>query len=293
MNQTLGMPPAPIAVATWIILIATALASLAAFQNPSLKERWMFNPKAILADRQWERMLTSGLIHADWVHFIFNAFSFYGFARFLEMIYGWKTLVLIYCASIIGGSLLSLFLHRHHEYRALGASGGVCGVIFAAIFLLPGTSISFFFIPIGIPALAYAVIFLVVSFLGHRRQTGNIGHDAHLGGAMIGLLTATALYPQLILAAPITFAVVLTVSLIVLLLLIFDPLHLAFQFGKRDADPGDRSRFYAENRARNEKMAELDGLLDLVARNGIESLSAAKRKKLEQLSKELYGEGQR
>lgn len=273
------------------VLVLTALASIYAFQRPGIRERWIFNPQAILADKEFYRMFTCGLIHADWVHFAFNAFSFYSFAQNIEFIYGAKTMLVIYGSSIVGGSMLSLLIHRHQEYQALGASGGVCGIIFASIFLLPGTAVQMFPIPIGIPAYLYTVIFLVGSFIAHRRQTGNIGHDAHLGGAIVGLLVATALYPQLIFAAPWMFAGVLALSLVILSCLVFDPLHrLSFHSGPRELPPGgERARRYQENSDRNRKMAELDGLLDRVARDGMPGLSNLQRRRLEQLSRELYG----
>ena len=256
--------------ATHVILAVTGVCTLVAFQRPDLRERWIFNPQAILADKQFYRTLTSGFIHADWPHFIFNAFSFYSFASAIEGNYGAGTLLLIYAASIIGGSLLSIFIHRHHEYRALGASGGVCGVIFASIFLLPGTNVMMFPLPFGLPPILYAVIFFVGSYVAHRRQRDNTGHDAHLGGAIIGLLTATALHPEMIFAAPKTFAAVLGLSTAILLLLIFDPLHLLpFQFGrdKAEADEGgERVRRYQENRRQNEKTAEVDALLEKISR---------------------------
>jgi membrane associated rhomboid family serine protease len=280
-----------IAPATITVLAVTALASFYAFQRPDAMERWIFNPKAILAHKEFHRMFTCGLIHANWMHFAFNAFSFYSFARNIEVIYGAKTMLLIYGSSILGGSLLSLVIHRHHEYRALGASGGVCGIIFASIFLLPWSAISMFPLPIGVPAYLYAVIFLAGSFIAHRRQKDNIGHDAHLGGAIVGLLVAAALYPSLIFAAPRMFAGVLILSVVILLALIFDPLHLlSLPFSEREEPVGgERSRRYQENSERNKKVAEMDGLLDRVSRSGIQSLSKSQRKRLEQLSTELYG----
>jgi membrane associated rhomboid family serine protease len=280
------------APATIIVLVVTGLVSFFAFQRPDLRDKWVFNPRAILADKEFYRMYTSGLIHADWMHFAFNAFSFYSFAQNIELRYGAKVMLLIYGCSILGGSLLSLIIHRHHEYRALGASGGVCGIIFASIFLLPGISISLFFVPIGIPAYIYAVIFLVGSFFAHRRQVGNIGHDAHLGGAIVGLLVAAGLYPDMISAAPGMFALVLGLSLIILVALIFMP-HYPADRGlvksDKDAPVGDeRWRRYQENRERNGKQLELDALLEKTARDGIQSLSDAERERMEQLSKELY-----
>jgi membrane associated rhomboid family serine protease len=286
----LGLGHEQFAPATFTILFVTALASLIAFQRPALRERWIFDPRAILADKQFERMITSGFIHADWPHFIFNAFSFFSFAKLLEILYGTKVLLLIYFAAIIGGSALSLLVHRHHEYRALGASGGVCGVIFASIFLLPGGSIMVFPLPFAVPSLLYAVIFLIASFIGHRRQSDNIGHDAHLGGAIIGLLTATVLYPRLVLAAPATFAIVIGVASAILCLLVFDPMRLLGRRERPKDSDGERTRRYEENRNRNEKIAELDRLLDKVSNCGIETLSTSQRKRMEQLSRELYSQ---
>jgi len=141
-----------------------------------------------------------------------------------------------------------------------------------------------------IPAYIYAVIFLVGSFFARRKQLGNIGHDAHLGGAIVGLLVATALYPDMISAAPGMFATVLGLSLVILAALIFVPHYSAdLAFWKKDEPMGgERARRYQENAGRNEKMAELDGLLDKIAKEGISSLSAAERERMEQLSKELY-----
>lgn len=277
--------------ATIVILIVTAVATFYAFRRPDLKERWMFNPCAILRHKEYERMFTSGLIHLDWMHFGFNAISFYSFGRNIELIYGSTSLLLVYLSSILGGSMLSLIVHRNHDYRSLGASGGVCGVIFASIFLLPGGSILMFPIPVPIPTYLYAVIFLAASFVSHRRQSDNIGHDAHLGGAIVGLLVATAMQPGLVFAAPWMFVTVFGLSVIILTLLILDPLHLLDKrFERTKPPPGDeRNRRYAENRERNSKLAEIDRLLEKVSASGLQSLSETERKKLDQLSKEIGG----
>lgn len=252
----------------------------------------MFSTYDVFRHKQIERMWTSALIHADWWHFLFNVYSFYSFGQIIELIYGTKTLLLIYLSSILGGSLLSLIIYRRDNYRSLGASGGVCGVIFASIFLLPGGSINMFPIPFGIPAYAYAIGFLVFSFVGQRRQIGNIGHSAHLGGAIIGLLVATVMYPRLVLAAPWMFAAVLGISVAILVVLLFDPGQIwGFRWDSSNRSPGsERAREYDENRERNRKIAEIDRLLDKVSKEGVEKLSESERKKLSGLSKEIYGD---
>lgn len=277
---------------TLIILAVTAVVSIVAFRDRRLWERLMLKPREILADKQYERLLTSGFVHGDGFHLAFNAYSFLAFGRSIETIYGIKTLLLVYFSSILGGSLLSLFIHRHHDYRALGASGGVCGLIFASIFLLPGGSIHLFFIPIGIPAYLFAVLFLVFSFVMMRRGKDNIGHDAHIGGAVVGLLVATAMYPEMMTANPAMYAAVIVLSALILVVTIFDPLHLLEKGMSvvRDGDsPKGSERFqrYDEARKRNAKLAEIDRLLDKVSAQGIHSLSRAEREKLDELSKEF------
>jgi len=276
--------------ATIALLLITTLATLYAFWRPEMMERWCFDPEAVLARKEYYRVVTCGLIHLDWMHFAFNIYSFYCFARSIEMVYGAAPLLMIYGASIIGGSLLSLLVHRHHPYRALGASGGVCGIIFASIFLLPGTGVTAFPLPVALPGCVYAPIFLVASFLAFRRRADSIGHDAHLGGAMVGLLAAAAMYPRLIEAAPRTFAAVLVLSLTILLLLMRDPLHLVkLPFGgETEPAGGERMRRYQENNQRNQKLARMDALLDKVACDGLDRLSSSERKQLAELSKELY-----
>jgi membrane associated rhomboid family serine protease len=278
--------------ATLIILAVTAVVSILAFRDHRLWDRLMLKPREILADKQYERLLTSGFVHGDGFHLAFNAYSLLACGRDIEAIYGIKTLLLVYFSSILGGSLLSLFIHRHHDYRALGASGGVCGLLFASIFLLPGGSIHLFFIPIGIPAYLFAVLFLVFSFVMMRRGKDNIGHDAHIGGAIVGLLVATAMYPEMMTANPAMYAAVIVLSALILVVTIFDPLHLlerGLQTVRHGEQPKGSERFqrYDEARKRNAKLAEIDRLLDKVSAEGIHSLSRAEREKLDQLSKEF------
>ena len=275
---------------TTIVLLLTIGVSVAAWRRRDLLDRLLFMPAAILRGGQWERLGTCGLIHADWGHLAWNGFSFFLFGRNIEAAYGPVALLVVYLAGILGGSLLSLLLHRHEaEYRALGASGGVCGVIFAAIFLLPDYAIYLFFIPIGIPPYVYAIIFLVSSFLAHRRQSDHVAHDAHLGGAIVGLLTATVLFPRMVFAAPGLFAVVLVLAVGILIFLVRASAP-GWEFRRRDrpAPRGDhRFQRYDEAREQREKLEEIDRLLDKVAATGIHSLSRSERARLERLSKEM------
>jgi len=208
---------------TITVCIVTAIITQVALSKPAVLQRLLFKPEEILRKKEYDRLFSSALIHADWMHAGFNLFALYSFGSAIELIYGWKTLIVIYAFSVLGGSLLSLYLHRHHAYAALGASGGVSGVIFATIFLVPGTGVSLFFIPIAIPGNVFALVYLVGSFWGLRKKVGNIGHDAHFGGAIAGLVFAYSIRPQFCLADPLYFWGSVAVSLVCLAALYLDP----------------------------------------------------------------------
>jgi membrane associated rhomboid family serine protease len=279
----------PIAPVTLALLLLTLGITAAAFRDPALRERWMFDPRAILVGKQYERMLTSGFIHADWMHLGMNMLTLYLFGEHIEFAYGWGTLVGMHLGCILGGSLLSLWLHRHHDYRALGASGGVCGVVFAYIFLLPGGTIGFILLPIHMPPVVYAVLFLVGSYFADRKGRDNVGHDAHLGGAMSGLLLTAAFYPHTVVASPKMFAVVTALGVVILWLLVCRPFKMPrwLEWSGQTVPAGGRERDYAQNRARRLKRARMDELLDKVSREGIHRLSKSERAELEELSKEF------
>lgn len=194
------------------LVVVTSLVSLAGFGSAAAVDRLIFDPHRILRRGEYLRLVSSGFLHADIGHLFVNMFSFYSFGGPIERVYGAVPLVAIYFSAILGGNLLSLALHRNEIYRALGASGGVCGVVYAAIFLFPGGSVMVMPVPVPIPSSLYAVLFILLSFFGMRGRWGNIGHDAHLGGAVIGLGTATALFPAIAAENPILWTTVMAIS---------------------------------------------------------------------------------
>ncbi|MBW2274786.1 MAG: rhomboid family intramembrane serine protease [Deltaproteobacteria bacterium] len=198
---------------TTLLLAVTGLVTYLAFKRHELMQALLFRPRAILVGHQYHRMLTSAFIHGDWVHFVFNAFTLYSFGSHLEQLYGVTELLVIYFASVIGGSLLSLWIHRRDaDYAALGASGGVCGVLYASIFLIPGGGIYIMPIPVAIPSWLFAILFLLFSSYGMSSKNTKIGHDAHFGGAIVGVLAAAVQYPQIIQHDPLLFGGVMALS---------------------------------------------------------------------------------
>jgi membrane associated rhomboid family serine protease len=184
---------------TWGIIASTVLISLHGFHNNSSYEKCIFSVQGVLFKREYYRLITSQFFHIDWAHLIFNMFSLYSFARHVESIYGIPVTALIYFGSAIGGDILALILHRKNlHYRAVGASGAICGIIFASIFLLPGGSLIVFPIPIPIPSWLFAILFILATIYGIGRGASDIGHEAHLGGALSGLIIAILIRPDIL-----------------------------------------------------------------------------------------------
>jgi len=171
---------------TIIIIAANVIISYKGFSDFGFFEKYKFNVGAVRRGEQF-RMFSSGFLHADNAHLFFNMFSLYFFANVVIDDLGVLSFVIIYVGSLILGSLLSLYFHKdEYYYSAVGASGAVMGIIYSAILLQPGMSLYIFFIPIPIPAYIFGIGYLLYSIYGMKNRIGNIGHDAHFGGAIGG-----------------------------------------------------------------------------------------------------------
>jgi membrane associated rhomboid family serine protease len=183
---------------TLTIVIITCLVSLAAFGNQRVQEDLIFWPAAMQGKpNQYYRFFTYGAIHADYFHLAFNMITLWSFGQkvendlFVERFEDKARLmyILLYVLAIIISTLPDYFRHRNnYAYRALGASGAVSAVIYAGIVLDPMSRIGLFFFPIGIPGYLFAIIFLALSTYMARRGRDNIGHGAHITGAVFGLV---------------------------------------------------------------------------------------------------------
>lgn len=180
-----------------IILIATiTVTTIYAFNHADFFNKFSFNVGAIKNKKEYYRIITSAFIHVDYTHLVFNMFTLFSFAEFVETGYSSIVVFSSFLFSVIGGGLFSLFYNRKNDYySAVGASGGVCGVIYSSIFLMESGSVYIMFIPIPIPDYVYAVSFILVSHYLMKKGNDNIGHDAHLGGAFTGVIYAISVIP--------------------------------------------------------------------------------------------------
>ncbi len=180
---------------TIILVAVTVLTSIAAFNNSDLIYKFILWPRRMDNPKEWYRLLTSGFIHADWNHLLFNMFSLYFVGESAEMLLGGKFLVL-YLTGIIAASLPSFFKNKYNSsFQSLGASGGVAAVLFLVIYFFPWAKVHILFIPIGIPAILFGVIYLAAEAYMSKRGGTNINHDAHFWGSMYGLLFALLVDP--------------------------------------------------------------------------------------------------
>ena len=181
---------------TIVILLLTCIISFTAFSNAKVMEDFIFYPPAIDRENQWYRFVSSGFIHADFMHLAFNMYTFYMFGDIVEKTFldifgnsGKIFYILLYISSLIVCLLPTYLQHKDNfYYRSLGASGAVSAVIFVGIFLYPTMGMGLFPIPFHIPAFIFGPLYLGISAYLAKRGQGNINHSAHIWGALYGVV---------------------------------------------------------------------------------------------------------
>lgn len=195
MNSLLDSP------VTLTLLFANIAISLWAFYgNPLYMEKFSEWPYQIVHDRKYYQVITSAFLHANFMHLFFNMFALYTFGSFLEGFFignfgsfeGSLYFFLIYFISLLFGSILTVIFHYNNpNYVAVGASGAVSGIVFSYIIFFPESMLYVFFIPM--PAYLFAFLWIGFSVYGMKSKLGNIGHEAHLGGAVGGVVSTLIL----------------------------------------------------------------------------------------------------
>ncbi len=272
-----------LAIAGLILIAVNLWVSYRGFNRPSFYQRFLFDVSRILIGKEYERMMTSGFLHVNWLHLIFNMLTLYAFSEALEVYMGSGPFLLVYFASLLAGNLFSLFVHRHHDYTAVGASGAVSGIMFAFITLFPTMEIGLFGLPLHIPGWTYGVLYVFISILGMRNQWGNISHEAHLGGAVMGAIIAILFYPSIALENILYTVLMLLPSVLFMLLVILRP-HtlLPTSSGQK------RGRYSLEDRynlQKKTKQQEIDRILEKLHRSGMKSLTKKEKEELEMYSR--------
>ncbi|GHA29974.1 rhomboid family intramembrane serine protease [Salinimicrobium marinum] len=203
---------------TIMIIAANVIISFKGFKDYTFFEKYKFNIGAIKRGEKI-RVFSSGFLHVDTGHLFLNMLTLYFFADVVIESLGSAQFLLVYLASLLLGNFLSYFFHKDElSYNAVGASGAVSGIIYAAILLYPEMSLYMFFIPIPIPAYVFGIGYMLYSIYGMKKRVGNIGHDAHFGGAVGGYILTLLLAPW-ILSAHLLMVILLAVPIVLLFIL--------------------------------------------------------------------------
>jgi len=181
------------------ILIITLITSLLAFSNEELYGKLMMHPYSVYRKQHVYTLITSGLIHKDWMHLFFNMLSFYFFAFNLEATIGHWQFAVLYFVSMVLSDLPSVVKHKSdYWYHSLGASGAISAVVFSAILYYPMNKIMIMILPIPMPAIIFGVLYLIYCSYASKYSKDNINHDAHLFGALSGIMITVMLNPKVI-----------------------------------------------------------------------------------------------
>lgn len=181
-----------------LIIAANVLFSYKGFQDYAFFEKYKFNISAVQYGEKI-RLLSAGFLHVDWTHLLFNMITFYFFEGVITRSLGSFSMLLIYFGSLLFGNILTLYFHKKEPYySAVGASGAVTGILYAAILLNPDMNLYMFFIPIPIPAYLFGIGYLLYSIYGMKSRSDNIGHTAHFGGAVGGYVLTLLLAPYIL-----------------------------------------------------------------------------------------------
>jgi len=268
-----------------LIIVVTALISYRGFRDHRFYEKLVFDLDRVLLQKDYPRLVTSGFLHINWMHLIFNMLTLYMFSRSLESYLGQWRLLLIYFGALIGGNLLALLIHRGHgDYRSVGASGAVNGVIFASIALFPGMGIGLFLLPISIPSWLFGLLFVGFSIYAVRSKKDNVGHEAHLGGALVGMLIALLLVPAALMENYLPILVV-TVPVILFMYVVAYRPHLLLV---NNLHYDSSHRYTIDQRYNMERAVqqhEIDRILEKIHRKGMKSLTKKEKEQLEAYSK--------
>lgn len=187
----LSLPP----VTSFFLLINVAVGLYTLTVDPGLIDRWAFKPYRVVREKEWSRWVTAGFVHVGFAHLLFNMVTLYFFGPYIENALGPIRFLIIYLGSELAANALTYWRHRDNPaYSAVGASGAISGVLFSFCLFEPFAMLGIMFI-IPMPAILFAVLYVVLSIYASRRELGRVAHEAHLGGALGGLALTILLYP--------------------------------------------------------------------------------------------------
>ena len=271
--------------AAFAITIITVILSYLGIKDSNFTEKYLLSSEGVHFKKEYIRLISSGFLHVDIWHLMFNMLALVGFGYEFEKENGIFLFILIYFSSILAGSGMGLFNNRMNpDYQAVGASGGISGIVFAYILSSkPGDILIFFTIPMQMPDWLFGFLYLGLSFFAMRKIKNNIGHDAHLGGAFAGIILISIFKTNQVLERPYLFFGILAFTIILNMIYFYEQI-------KGEIDLKSLINEFKSKKIQKEKYEteiDMDRLLEKVSKSGIQSLSAKEKQRLEEISKKI------
>ena len=196
------------------ILVVNVLFSLKGFKDTFFFNRFKFSIVGVKGGQSY-RIVSSAFLHVDMAHLGFNMFALYLFGGQALAGLGFLNFLILYFSCLITGNLFALYFHRdNHYYSAVGASGAIMGILYATILMYPEMKLALFIFPVPLPGYVFGIGYLVYTLFGMKKQQDNIGHTAHFGGAIGGILTTLILAPSVIESSFTTLVLLVVVSVV-------------------------------------------------------------------------------
>lgn len=270
---------------TFFLIITNFIFSYRGFKDYSFFTRYKFQVEQVMVYKDYKRLFTSGFLHIGWMHLIFNMLALYFFSSGLISYIGAGEFILVYVAGILGGNLFSLLIHKNDSfYSSVGASGAVFSIMFSSIALFPGMRIGLFFLPLSLPAWLFGLGYLLFSIYAIRSRSDNIGHDAHIGGGLTGMLLAVLLHPSALVNNFVTILIIAVPAIIFIYTIIKKPGALLvdnfYYNNSRTLTKEDKYNLKKKN-----TQEELDRVLEKIHKKGINSLNEKEKRLLQEYSK--------
>lgn len=267
------------------LIIITCIISYKGLTSEAFMDRYSFVISQVQEEKDYIRMLSSGFLHVSWLHLIVNMLVLFGFGSGLEQngMVGHLQMPVIYLASMIGGNLFALWIHSDHpSYASVGASGAVSGLVFATIALFPSRELMLFPLPVAVPTWIFGVLYVAYTIYAIRSRRTDVGHAAHLGGAIIGMLTAILFHPSTIVDHWLPILLVLLPASALIFVMIYRPDIILIDRRTRRRQLTMDDKFNLDYRAQR---AEVDRILEKINEKGMSSLNRRERKLLEEYAR--------
>lgn len=280
-----------IVVATLLLIILNTLVALKAFNDGLFYRKCILHTDGILISKQYARLISAGFVHQSWAHLFFHMFVLMSFALAFKAEIMLHSFLLAYVGGLLGGNLLALYTHRHDAcFQSSGAAGAISGLVFGTTLIFPEQTMQLFFFPIHLPAWVFGFAILLYSLYGLKSTDGRRMYEEHLGGIIAGGGFTFLLHPHILQNYPFLVFGFVVASIFFLWMLsrhqAFVPIILKETPIKEEPVVIQIRTTKESGKSYQNKEAELNYLLDEVARIGFKQLSITQKRRLEELSQD-------